>query len=466
MGRATARGIPAGQGDASGARGRSRAERYRAGRELRRQVRRSAQADWSPARDRADPIDLLRAADGGRVPALLPIRYARMASSPFAFLRGAAVVMARDLSTTRTTGLAVQLVGDAHPGNFGLFATPERDQVFDANDFDETTPGPWEWDVKRLASGLVLVARANRLSGKLGRAAARAAARAYRHRLEALAGMRYLDAWYAHLDLAGAAQEVGAIARRWLRRELPVARLRTGFHAFPRLARRTGAHVRIRDDPPLLRHFDRSGDEAAAREVFRSYRENLADDRRVLLDRYRLVDVAQKVVGVGSVGTRCSIGLFLADPDLEEPLFLQVKEARASVYERYLGRSPYRSHAERVVVGQRLVQEASDLFLGWGRAGPHDFYVRQLRDMKFASDLSSLGPRALLGLAELCGASLARAHARTGDAAAIAGYLGRGEGFDEAMVRFGEGYAHQTEEDHAVLLKAIATGRLPAAPAG
>jgi uncharacterized protein (DUF2252 family) len=404
------------------------------------------------------------AGDRGKVRELLPIRYARMAASPFGFLRGAAGVMARDLAGTRSTGLRVQLVGDAHVGNFGLFATPERDQVFDANDFDETIAGPWEWDLKRLAASLLLVGRGNGLSRRSAREAGRTAARAYRTRLQALARMRYLDAWYSHLDLAEASREVGPQGLRLFRMELPVARQRTGFHAFPRLARVAGGRARIRDVAPLLHHFARPGDEAVVREAFRRYRSTLPVERCALLDRYRLVDVAQKVVGVGSVGMRCAIGLFLADTDVTEPLFLQVKEAVASVHEPYVGRSPYRSHAERVVVGQRLIQEASDIFLGWGRSDARDFYVRQLRDMKFASDLTTLGPKQLLGQAELCGAALARAHARTGDAAAIAGYLGQGEAFDQAIALFAEAYAHQTEEDHAALRRAIATGRLPAAP--
>ena len=389
-----------------------------------------------------------------------------MALSPFGFLRGAAGVMARDLAGTPTTGLRVQIVGDAHVANFGLFATPERDQVFDACDFDETIAGPWEWDLKRLATSLYLVGRGNQLSRKAAREAGRTAARAYRVRMATFAQLRYLDAWYSHLDLAEATRDVGPRGLRLLRQELPAARLRTGFHAFPRLARGSGRTARIRDASPLLHHFARPADEAMVRDAFVRYRTTLPVERRALLDRYRLVDVAQKVVGVGSVGTRCAIGLFLADPDVREPLFLQVKEAKASVHEPYVGRSPYRNHAERVVVGQRLIQEASDIFLGWSRSGGRDFYVRQLRDMKFASDLTSLGPDLILGQAELCGAALARGHARTGDAAAIAGYLGTGEGFDLAIATFAEAYGRQTERDHAALQRAIATGRLPGTPDG
>ena len=436
------------------------------GRTLRHKVRRSTQAVWKPARDREDPVDLLLAGDRGKVGSLLPIRYARMALSPFGFLRGAAGIMARDLSGTPCTGLRVQLIGDAHAANFGWFATPERDQVFDANDFDETIAGPWEWDLKRLCTSLVLVGRENDLAGKVVRQAARTAAGAYRTRMHALARMRYLDAWYCHLDLAETKHEVGGEGVRLFRRELSTARRRTNFQAFPRLTKRSVGGARIRDASPLLHHFTHAADEAMVREALRRYRTTLPVERRVLLDRYRLVDVAQKIVGVGSVGTRCAIGLFLADPDMVEPLFLQVKEAVASVHEPYLGPSPYGNHAERVVVGQRLIQEASDIFLGWGRSGSRDFYVRQLRDMKLVSDLSALGPHHLLGQAQLCGAALARAHARTGDPAALAGYLGKGDGFDQAIALFAEAYADQTERDHAALERAIASGRVPAKPLG
>jgi uncharacterized protein (DUF2252 family) len=444
----------------------ARSKRLRTGRELRHRVRRSAQASWEPPTGRPNPIDVLVESDRGRLADLLPIRYGRMAVSPFGFLRGAAVLMARDLADTPTTGLRVQLVGDAHIANFGLFATPEREQVFDANDFDETLPGPWEWDLKRLATSLVLAARANGFSRKVGRAAARTAARAYRRRMLAFAHMRYLDTWYCHLDLAEARREVGTRGLRLLTKELPAARQRTGFHAYPRLVRSERGAARIVDAPPLIDHFRRAGEQAMVRDALRSYRSTLPVERRTLFDRYHLVDVAQKVVGVGSVGTRCAVGLFLADADVREPLFLQVKEALPAAGEPYLGRSPYADHAERVVVGQRMVQEASDIFLGWGRSGSRDFYVRQLRDMKIASDLSALGPNQLAGQAQLCGAALARAHARTGDPAAIAGYAGPGPLLDRAIVAFAEAYAAQTERDHAELKRAIARGRLPVTTVG
>ena len=440
----------------------TRAERVRAGKELRQRLRRSAQAAWTPPRDRPDPVSVLADSDRGRIPELLPVRYGRMVASPFGFLRGAASVMARDLGGGPTTGLQVQLVGDAHVSNFGLFATPERDRVFDANDFDETIAGPWEWDVKRLATSLVLVGRQNRLPRRASRAAALAAVRTYRERMHDLARWRYLDAWYVHLDLAEARGEVGREARRLLKRELPVAEQRTGFHAFPKLARMQRGRARIRDASPLLHHYRDRRTEAVVREAFRRYRASLPVERRALFDRYELADVAQKVVGIGSVGTRCAVGLFLADRDVPEPLFLQVKEAQASVYEPILGRSPFANHAERVVVGQRLVQEASDIFLGWSSGGGFDFYVRQLRDMKFVSDVATLGAGPLEGEAELCGAALARAHARTGDPAAISGYLGPGPAFDEAVATFAERYAAQTESDHEALARAVRAGRVDA----
>ena len=404
---------------------------------------------------------MLRAADAGRLPELLPIRYYRMSQNPFGFLRGAAAVMARDLASAPTTGLRVQMAGDAHVGNFGLFATPERDQVFDANDFDETLPGPWENDLKRLATSLVLAGRLQGSPGHRQHEAVRAAVGAYQSHLRSYAAATYLDTWYAHLDLESVRQEVGRPGRRLFRRAVDEARDRTGFRAFPRLAEPVRGRYRIRDDPPLIHHLLKPGDEAMVRGVFDEYRESLAPERRELYDRYRLEDVALKVVGVGSVGTRCAVGLFLADPDVLDPVFLQVKESLPAAAEPYVGASRFTSHSERVVVGQRLIQEASDVFLGFGSSRGHDFYVRQLRDMKFSSELSALGPKAILGQAELCGAALARAHARTGDPAAIAGYLGDGPGFDEAIVRFAEAYAAQTERDHAELVRALADGRLP-----
>lgn len=441
----------------------SRAERYRQGKELRKRVPRSANGVWSPAKDRPDIVEILKASGKGRVPELLPIRYGRMAVSPFTFLRGAAGVMACDLSRTPVSGLRVQMPGDAHVNNFGLFATPERDQVFDSNDFDETFPGPWEWDLKRLCASLVLVSQFRKFSGREARRSVRSAVRAYRRMMHVYARSRYLDTWYAHLDLADITREVERNGRKLLKDELSKSRARTGFHAFPKVVDTASGRTRIRDNPPLIVHYDDPSHETRYRAIFETYRSNLPPEKRLLLDRYHLVDVAQKVVGIGSVGTRCSVGLFLADSDVLDPLFLQIKEADASAYEPYLGPSVYRNHAERVVNGQRLVQHASDIFLGWTSADGVDYYVRQLRDMKFCSDITVLGPKSLFGLAELCGAALARAHARVGDPAAIAGYVGEGEQMDAALEAFALRYAQQTAVDHATLVRAIARGRLPAA---
>ena len=444
------------------ARDRSRAVRARAGKERRVKVPRSSSADWAPAKDRPDPIDLIREADRGRLPKLLPIRYGRMSLSPFTFFRGTAAMMARDLAATPVAGLSVQLCGDAHLSNFGIFGTPEREMVFDVNDFDETLPGPFEWDVKRLVTSFVVAGRVHGYSRSATRRAARAALRSYRERMRDFATMRYSDVWYYHLDLGGRAMPTGKDPRRLLRGAARKARRRTSLHAFPKLTRAVGGRYRIRDHPPLIVHYPNSAAEAISRSCYEQYRSTLPEDRRMLLDRYHVEDVAQKVVGVGSVGTACSVLLLLGDRDVEDPLFLQLKQASASALEPYLGPSGYPNHAQRVVTGQHLVQEASDVFLGWSELGSDDFYVRQLRDMKFANDISALGPREFAGQAELCGTALARAHARTGDPAGIAGYLGNRDVFDEAVLAFSDAYADQTQRDYEAFQKAIKKGRIAA----
>lgn len=444
----------------------TRAARAAAGKALRQRVPRSANGRWVPGPARPDPVQTLGASDPLRLPALLPIRYGRMATSPFAFLRGAASVMAQDLATTPTTGLTVQLCGDAHLSNFGVFATPERALVFDANDFDETLRGPWEWDVKRLATSLFLAARQDGFSKDLARAAARTGVRAYRKAMRAFAQMRYLDVWYSHIELEAANEIVGAPERELLVRAAKQARRRTGLHVFPKLARAVRGGYRIRDNPPLIVHYKDPARSVESRLFFDRYLDSLPDDRRMLLDRYHVADVAQKVVGVGSVGTACSVLLLVADPDVADPLLLQLKEATASVLEAHLPASPYPNHAQRVVYGQHLIQEASDVFLGWSRLRSRDFYVRQLLDMKFSYDVTVLGPEQYLAQASLCGRTLARAHARTGDPAGIAGYLGDGSGFDAAVTRFAEAYAHQTVVDHARLLRAIRTHEVVAQKGG
>jgi uncharacterized protein (DUF2252 family) len=439
----------------------TRKARRAAGRALRRKVSRSAHAQWSPGKDRPDPVELLRAQDSVRIPELRPTRYGRMASSPFEFLRGAATVMAHDFANTPATGLRVQLCGDAHVNNFGLYGTPERDQVFDANDFDETLPGPWEWDVKRLATSLVLAGRQNRFERTENRKAARVAVQSYREMMSAFSSMRYLDGWYFHIDLATQGIPRQAETSKVIGRSVAKARRETNFHSFPKLAEASKrGTARIRENPPLTVHYRDPAEFENSSAFYERYRTSLPEERRMLLERYHVVDVAQRVVGVGSVGLACSVLLLMADSDVEDPLFLQLKQATTSALEPVLGPSRYSNHAQRVVVGQHLIQEASDVFLGWSRLRSRDFYVRQLHDMRFSYDLSSLGPKAFARQARLCGAALARAHARTGDPARISGYLGRRGLFDVAVATFAESYADQTERDFRALRSAIKSGRV------
>ncbi|MCI4324748.1 MAG: DUF2252 domain-containing protein [Thermoplasmata archaeon] len=443
-------------------RGETRSARASAGKAARRRVPRSSHASWLPPKDRPDPVEILQEGATSRRRELLPIRYGRMSLSPFAFLRGSAAVMAHDLAGTPSTGFRVQLCGDAHVSNFGVFATPERDRVFDVNDFDETLPGPWEWDVKRLATSVVLVGRQNGLGRLPSRRLARASVRSYRSAMAQFASMRYLDIWYSHIDLSAMPPTVDRAGREEVGGDVRKARGRTGLYAFPKIAERVGRGYRIRDHPPLITHFRRSADDERSREFFDRYRTSLPSDRRMLLDRYHVEDVARKVVGVGSVGTDCSVMLLMADSDLLDPLILQLKEATTSALAPYAGPSRFSDPAERVVVGQRAIQEASDVILGRSASGGRSYYVRQLRDMKFSTDPGGLSAKELGGRAELCGAALGRAHARTGDPARIAGYLGDGEIFDEAVAEFADAYADQVVRDHRTLLQAIRQKRVPA----
>lgn len=439
-------------------------ERRLAGRARRTDSARSSHAAWSPGDDREDPVAILERQAADRVPELLPLRYARMAASPFAFLRGSAAIMAADIATARPTGLRVQCCGDAHLSNFGLFASPERRLVFDLNDFDETLPGPFEYDVKRLAASVAVAARGNGESARAAAETARAGARRYREAMLAFARMRHLDVWYAHADVDAVLAAQATVTKR-LQKNVTKARSRTSLQAFSKLTETVDGQVRFRDDPPLVTHLTQFEDRHVLEELLRQYRATLPDERRVLADRYELVDIAQKVVGVGSVGTRAFITLNIGR-DGDDPLILQAKEATTSVLEPHTGRSRYRQQGKRVVVGQRLMQATSDIFLGWLR-GPNgrDFYLRQLRDMKGSAEIETLNLSELTLYAELCGWVLARAHARTGDAAAIAGYLGGGEVFDKAMRDWAHAYADQTERDHEALLRAIDAGRVPAAAA-
>jgi uncharacterized protein (DUF2252 family) len=385
-----------------------------------------------------------------------------MAASPFAFLRGAPGIMARDLATCRTTGIRVQICGDAHLGNFGGFATPERNLVFDLNDFDETIAGPWEWDLLRLAASLTVCGRTNSISEAYCAAAIHAAARAYREQMRQYAEMRYLDIWYDRIDAEQAIAYVKLVADHPLAMERALDRgpRRTQLATLPKLAERADDTWLIADDPPLVIHEAR-GIVQRLHELVDGYKQSLPEERRVIVERYRLVDLARKVVGVGSVGTRCYVALLLGSHG-EDPLFLQIKEARASVLEPYVARYPNREHGKRVVDGQRIMQAASDLFLGWARVGRRHYYVRQLRDMKTSVDLDDLHTGELAGYAALCGRTLARAHACSGDPARISGYLGKRDAFDKALATFARTYADQTERDHATFRKAIKSGRIPA----
>ncbi|MFJ3894596.1 DUF2252 domain-containing protein [Streptomyces sp. NPDC090083] len=442
----------------------SPADRAERGRAARKRVSRSAHAGWIPAVDRPDPVAVLERQGRDRLPELLPIRYGRMAASPFAFLRGSAAVMAADLASQPHTGLTVQLCGDAHLLNFGLYASPERTLLFDLNDFDETFPGPFEWDVKRLAASVAVAARENGHSDTKAHRAAREATAAYRTALRELARKGELAVWYERIDADSLLPLVrSARHRRRVESTLTRARRRTSLHAVGKLTETVDGRRRIVHDPPLLEPAG-AADMASLRKIFSDYRSTLSEERRLLLDRYRFVDAARKVVGVGSVGTRCFIVL-LAGRDQDDPLFLQIKEARKSVLEEHLPNGPYVHPGHRVVAGQRLLQAASDIFLGW-MTGPQGraFYWRQLRDMKGSADVVGMGPAALTAYARLCGTALARAHARSGDRVAIAAYLGGTDTFERAVADFALAYAAQTTADHAALDAAVTAGVVTAAP--
>ncbi|UQW99585.1 DUF2252 domain-containing protein [Streptomyces sp. RerS4] len=435
-------------------------ERARRGRELRKRLPRSAHAVTPALEERPDPVALLAAEAADRLPELLPIRYARMGAGPFAFLRGAAAVMAADLGALPDTGLRVQLCGDAHLLNFGLYASPERALLFDLNDFDQTLPGPFEWDVKRLAASVAVAARENGHGDGPARRSAEAAAAAYRRTMRRLAGLGELAVWYERVDSAEVLPLVRRRHRQRIATQLERARRRTSLEALQELTEVVDGSLRIRGDPPLLEPA-RFPDRETVQRVFADYRDSLPEDRRTLLDRFRVVDAARKVVGIGSVGTRCYVVL-LTGKDAEDPLFLQVKQAGASVWEPWAGASRHGHAGQRVVTGQRLLQAASDIFLGWatGPEGRH-FYWRQLRDMKGSAEVSDMDPRMLEGYARLCGRTLARAHARTGDRFEIAGYLGAGDGFDRAVAAFALDYAELTAADHGALTAALTDSDTP-----
>jgi len=447
----------------------SAAERRLQGRTLRDNVPRESHGTWNPPKDRRDPVEITIASEHGRLPELLPIRHERMSQSAFGFLRGSAGVMAADLAHTPNSGINIQICGDCHLLNFGGFATPERNQIFDIHDFDETARGPWEWDLKRLAASIVVAGRHIGLEESDSVRAARGAARAYRERMAEYSHMRVLDVWYDKIDLARVRQEApNEETRERVKKRIEKARARSAVeHEFPRLVEQHGTTARIKDNPPLIYHLPTAREEAeysgALDRATADYRESLAENHRVLFDRFRYCDMAIKVVGVGSVGTMCMVALFMASD--EDPLFLQIKEAKASVLEPYVGKSPYKNHGQRVVAGRRLMQAASDIFLGYtrGRIQGRDFYVRQLHDMKIKVLLEALEPDVFRAYSKLCGRGLARAHARSGDVAVISGYMGSSSVFDEAMVEFAVAYADQTERDYKAFIRAIREGRLEVA---
>lgn len=436
------------------------AERREHGVSLRHSVTRSAQGEWSPARHRRDPVDILQEQGLSRIAALLPIRYGRMRASPFAFMRGAAAVMAQDLAATPSIGLRVQSCGDCHLANFGAYASPEGQPVFDVNDFDETLPAPFEWDLKRLATSLAVAGRERGSSESACEELARAASLAYRRTMNRLAAMPPLEAWSTRIDLGAAIANIHKARVKASETRRLAATLKSDKSSFS-LAERNGTKWRIRDKPPNVHHFP--AHELAARAAFEGYAATLAPERRVLLDRYRLRDVAFKLVGVGSVGTFCAIGLF-TDAD-GNPLVLQLKEAQASVLAPYAGPSLFENQGERVVKGQLMLQATADIFLGWTQP-PGDrrhFYVRQLKDSRLAAVGEAL-ESALPFYAGLCGQTLARGHARSGDAAAIAGYMGDGRVFDTAMGAFAMAYADQNRRDWQRFCTAIESGQIEARP--
>jgi uncharacterized protein (DUF2252 family) len=444
--------------------GRTIAERLAEGKALRKLVPRSSHARWEPAPGRPDAVALLEASNAGRVPELIPVRYGRMLPSPLAFLRGSAAVMALDLAATPVTGVRVQLCGDCHLLNFGGFASPERNFLFDLTDFDETLPGPWEWDVKRLAASVFVAGRTLLLPERQCHEATRASVRSYRWHICRFAAMHVLDLWYARVD----GRELLGLIRQADRRHHGTNGAEDDFlphaaeHIPLKLTDLVDGRRRVRDRPPLIYHPP-GGDEfeAHVRRLLERYRETLQEDRRTLLDRFRVDDIAMKVVGVGSVGTRCAVVLLTAgDGDM---LVLQYKEAGPSVLEPYAGKSKYRTHGQRVVSGQRLLQSASDIFLGWSEdQDGRDFYFRQLRDRKTTVRLERLSASGLADYAALCGRALARGHAKSGEPGLIAGYLGRGKSFEWAVTEFARAYADQTGRDHTALVDAVKSGRLVA----
>ena len=438
----------------------SRTEAVNAGKDLQVKVPHALHAEWRLSGQPRDPVSILEDSNRDRVPELIPIRYGRMVRSPFTFLRGSAGLMAADLAATPASGIRVQACGDCHLLNFGFFGSPERNLIFDINDFDETLPAPWEWDLKRLAVSFAVAARDNDIADTTG--AAIRCARAYREGLRDFSKKSPLETMYARLDgHTLIAMATDAKDRKRHAKYVDKARQRLGEQIVPQITDVVGGRHRLIDQPPLICHATAALHDADVATALESYRLSLPDELHGLLDRYRLEDTAIKVVGIGSVGTRTYIGLFFSRDN--HPLLLQFKEARPSVLEPYAGKSRYENQGQRVVVGQRLMQASSDIFLGWTRSRlGHDYFGRQLRDMKFSLPVDGYGARELKHYAKVCGWVLARAHAKSGDAAMISGYLGTSDQFDVAIGAFAEAYADQNERDHAALVAAVKAGRVEA----
>ncbi len=445
------------------------AERQARGRALRDQVPLDIQAAWAPPPDRPSPIDLLESQAKTRLRDLVPIRYQRMLASPFAFMRGSAIVMAHDLGNTPTTGIGVQLCGDCHLSNFGVYASPERTLLFDINDLDETLPGPWEWDVKRLAASLVMAGRGNGFSVADCREAALMAAQTYRTQMRNFANMGNLEVWYSHIDTQGILKSFSsdmAFSKKRTKKLFQKARSEDSMKSLSKLTEVVNGRRQIMNDPPLIMRMTSSAVEENASRILEAYGKTLRDDQSSLLRQYHFVDAARKIVGVGSVGTRCYIAL-LEGQDEQDPLFIQIKQAEHSVLEAKLPRSAYQNQGQRVVAGQRLMQAESDIFLGWIQwEDGLDYYFRQLKDMKGSVPVEETIPAGLRFYGGVCGQALARAHARSGDRIQIAAYLGKSDVFDQAIVQFAEAYANQAERDYKLLVDAVKSGKVVAAFGG
>jgi uncharacterized protein (DUF2252 family) len=442
----------------------TRSELLAMGKSLREKCPRQDHAHWTLPLKRPDPVQLILEANEGRMPHLIPIRHGRLLHSPFSYYRGTALNMVVDLAGTPNSGLRVQACGDCHLMNFGAFATPERRIIFDINDLDETLPAPWEWDVKRLAASIHIASRHNGFREDQARAAVLECVRSYRERMDEYSQMTILDVWYARIDVEDLIPGiVNEKARARAQKRLKSARERSVLeHEFPELAISEGLTPSIRENPPLIFHLREASHEiqmAHFHEAFAQYRDTLQEDRRLVLDRFKVLDIAVKVVGVGSVGTLCGIILLMAGD--RDPLFLQVKQARRSVLEDHAGKSRHPNDGQRIVHGHRMMQSASDLFLGWaeGHQGAH-FYVRQLRDMKVKPMVEVFTPIDMEQYAAWCGWTIAHCHARSGEPAKIVGYLGKSDRFDEAIADFAAAYADQTEQDYDLLLKAARDGKI------